>query len=124
MGRDAACCAFCPVRGSQQISSMMADCRRGVNEETRYVHDFCAGRNVLSQLGGDGKSWRLPKRSAGEAGAVEREAVEVAEDGDRNLLRLEKFLRQHLHFFLAYCPNRLQNLIQRIEAAKVKFLAR
>src|SRR5215472_18364859 len=62
--------------------------------------------------------------SAGEAGAVEGEAVDWAEDGDGNVVGLEVALREGLELLSGDGFDGGENFIEREEAAEVQLLAR
>jgi hypothetical protein len=49
---------------------------------------------------------------AGEAVAREREPVEVAQHGDRNMLGTEEFLRNALHFLAGDAFDRGENFVE------------
>ena len=60
---------------------------------------------------------------AGQAGAVEGEAVERAEDSDGDLVRLEIPLGKGLEFFAGDGFDGSENFVERIEATEVQLLA-
>src|SRR6202158_4038332 len=60
---------------------------------------------------------------AGQAGAVEGETVEGAEDGDGDLASLEIALGEGLEFFASDGFDPGEDFVERIEAAEIKFLA-
>src|SRR5260370_41134934 len=62
--------------------------------------------------------------SAGQAGAVEGEAVQGTEDGDGDLGRLERTPGKGLEFVVSDGFDAGENFVERIEAAKIQFLAR
>ena len=62
--------------------------------------------------------------STGEAGAVEGEAVEGAEDGDGDLVGFEILVGEGLEFFAGDGFDAGEDFVERIEAAEVEFLAR
>ena len=67
----------------------------------------------------------MPGRtSAGQAIAVEGEAVERAEDRGGNLFGAEKFLGERLDVFAGDGFDGGENFVEGEEAAKIEFLAR
>src|SRR5258705_8516174 len=78
---------------------------------------FVAAR-TLSTLNGCLKRGRL----TGQAGTVEGEAVDRAENGGGDLFGTEEFLGQDLHFFARDCFDGRENFVERIEATEVQLL--
>src|SRR5260370_23123127 len=66
------------------------------------------------------RRWTL----AGEAGAVEGEAVEGAEDGDGDLAGLKIAPGESLELFARDGFDAREDFVERIEPPKIKFLAR
>src|SRR5260370_19596900 len=66
------------------------------------------------------RRWTL----AGEAGAVEGEAVQGAEDGDGDLGGLKRTLGKGLEFVVSDGFDAGEDFVERIEAAEIEFLAR
>src|SRR6266852_4753613 len=70
----------------------------------------------------------VPRRAsltlAAEAGAIEGEAVEGAEDRDGDLVGLEILAGEGLEFFAGDGFDAGENFVERIKAAEVQFLAR
>src|SRR5712692_11096036 len=61
---------------------------------------------------------------AGQAGAVEGEAVEGAENGDGDLAGLKRSLGEGLEFFASDGFDGSEDFVERVEASKIQFLAR
>src|SRR6266853_738460 len=60
---------------------------------------------------------------AGEARAVEGEAVEGAEDSDSDMAGLKILPGEALEFIVGDGFDGVQNFVERVEAAKIQFLA-
>src|ERR1700726_4016977 len=87
----------------------MAEQQQSVNEEYETLSKF--DKEAIAEL-------------AGEARAVQGEAVEGAEGGDRDLLGPEEFAGYRLDFLAGYRFDAGENFVERVEAAEVEFLAR
>src|SRR5579863_1257527 len=58
-----------------------------------------------------------------EAGAVESETVEGAEDGDGDTLGVKKLLGERVDFFARDSFNRGEDVVERVKAVEIEFLA-
>ncbi len=76
----------------------------------------------LHYVGASDRKWPL-RGLAGEAGAVELEAVGGAEDGDGDFFGLEELVGEGLELVASNGFDGGQNFVERGEAAEVEFLA-
>jgi len=77
-----------------------------------------------STLGSPSDKMLAGRSSAGQAGAVEGEPVEGAEDGRGNLFGTEKIASEILDVFASDGINGSKNFVERKEALEIEFLAR
>jgi len=89
-----------------------------VTQAERFFNRITHGRHLSDT------SWGQEPLLTRQAGTVERETVEGAEDGDGDTLGVKKFLGERVDFFARDSFDRGENVVERVKAVEIEFLAR
>ena len=110
---------------AERARAVNGNCYSLQKQQESIARPLASAAEEVSQRSKKGQDVNLAcGNSAGQAGAVEGEVVEGAEDGDGDLGSLEVLLGERLEFFARDGFDPGEDLIERVEAAEIQLLAR